>query len=65
MDKILELTQRNHIQQVQQLVQKEFTDGVTALRPVKDRLEAMGNSKISYFEIKLALSMIEKKDFIE
>lgn len=64
-DKILELTQRDHIQQVQQLVQKDFTDGVTALRPVKDRLEEMGFSKISYFEIKLALSMIEKRDFIE
>ncbi len=32
------------------------------LRPIKDKLEEQGNKDISYFEIKLALAMIEKGD---
>ena len=32
------------------------------LRPIKDKLEEQGSTNISYFEIKLALAMIEKGD---
>jgi uncharacterized protein YpbB len=63
-DQLLDLTTRENMRIIQQLIQDEFTDNTGALKPIKERLESTESKHITYFEIKLAVSMIAKKDFI-
>jgi len=60
--KVLDIVSLDHAKQVKQALRRDAILEEVQLRPIKESLEIAGNSLISYFEIKLALAMIEKWD---
>jgi uncharacterized protein YpbB len=59
---IMKLTSFARLKSVKQVVAESFSWKVEKLKPVKEVLEENGNKEVSYFDIKLALVMIEKGD---
>ncbi len=57
-EEVFSMANPEHVAQVQRLLKSEFSGRHDTLRPIKDRLEALGYSKISYFEIKLGIVML-------
>jgi RecQ family ATP-dependent DNA helicase len=47
---------------VKEIINSEFDWMVDSLKPVKEKIEEKWNKDISYFDIKIAISMIWKKD---
>ena len=59
---MLKLTEFSHLKSVKNIVAESFLGTVEKLKPVKEILEENGEKEVSYFDIKLALAMIEKGD---
>lgn len=59
---MLKLTEFSHLKSVKNIVAESFSGKVEKLKPVKEILEENGEKEVSYFDIKLALAMIEKGD---
>lgn len=59
---MLKLTEFSHLKSVKNIVAESFSGKVEKLKPVKEILEENGQKHVSYFDIKLALAMIEKGD---
>ena len=59
---LLKFTQMTKLQAIKKHVAEHFSPWVTKMRELKDSLEQSNDLKISYFDIKIALAMIEKKD---
>jgi len=60
--KVLDLVTLKHAKLVKATVKSDAILENTELKPIKQKLEQQGNTTVSYFEIKLALAMIEKWD---
>lgn len=54
-ESILEKVEKEHIVKVMEIIRNFFADNQEKLRPIKDKLEELWFSDISYFEIKLSL----------
>ena len=59
---MIKLLDLNHLKEVKRVVEESFGSNVDKLKPIKEKLEEEGFGNISYFEIKWALVMIEKRD---
>ncbi|MCH2188797.1 RecQ family ATP-dependent DNA helicase [Candidatus Gracilibacteria bacterium] len=59
---VMKLIDFDHLKAVQQVVISESFSSDSPLKPIKEKLVQVGNKQVSYFEIKLALAMIDKKD---
>lgn len=59
---VLKLVELSNIKKVKEVIKKNFEFWVEKLRPVKDILEEAWEKKISYFDIKIAIIMVEKGD---
>lgn len=58
---ILKLSELVNLKAVKEVLEQDILEE-TKLRPIKEKLEESWYKKVSYFDIKLALAMIEKKD---
>lgn len=58
---IMKLSDLNNLKEVKTVLEEEISD-TSKLKPIKEALENKWFWKISYFEIKIAISMIVKKD---
>lgn len=59
---ILKLSELEKLKTVKLLVESDALIDNLALKPIKEILQDEGRSDISYFDIKLALALIEKED---
>jgi uncharacterized protein YpbB len=59
---MLKLTEFSYLKSVKNIVAESFSGKVEKLKPVKEVFEENGEKEVSYFDIKLALAMIEKGD---
>ncbi len=59
---ILKFTQIWKVQAIKSHIQEYFPNWVEKLRELKDSLEQVWKIQVAYFDIKIALAMIEKKD---
>ncbi len=59
---LLKLTEMSKVQEIKKHIAEKFPDKIEKMRELKDSLEESWTSNISYFDIKIALAMIEKKD---
>ncbi|MCP4523171.1 MAG: DUF559 domain-containing protein [Candidatus Gracilibacteria bacterium] len=62
LNEVMKLVTFSHLKKIKSVITDNFSGTVEALRPVKDLLEESGDKSISYFEIKLAISMAGKGD---
>lgn len=61
---LMALTKPDNISLVQKIIREEFVNDTGKLKPIKDRLEELGNSHISYFEIKAGIAMMGKGESV-
>ena len=59
---VLKFTEFSNLKIIKTIITENFTGSVEALRPVKDLLDENGHKDIPYFDIKLAVSMMQKWD---
>lgn len=59
---IATLVDLDHIKTVHEIVLKYFKGSVEKLKPVKEKCELLGMTKISYWEIKMTLAMMERRE---
>jgi len=59
---ILKLVSFSNIKKVKEVVKQNFNWQVEQLKPLKEELEKLWEKDISYFEIKVCLAMMKKKD---
>jgi len=59
---VMKLVTFSHLKQVKDVLTQKEIPTTSALKPIKEALIESNYEKVSYFEIKLALAMIEKKD---
>ncbi|NVP17627.1 RecQ family ATP-dependent DNA helicase [Candidatus Gracilibacteria bacterium] len=59
---IMKYTSFSKLKIVKDVINKELNGIVSELKPIKEKIENLGNKDISYFDIKLAIAMIDKKD---
>jgi len=62
LSEVFKLVSFSHIKKVKDIVKEKFNSEVDKLKPIKEELEKMWDKDISYFEIKVALEMINKGD---
>ncbi|NCO31567.1 hypothetical protein GW891_01825 [bacterium] len=58
----MKFTSFSKLKNIKDVIIKDLNSIVSELKPIKIRLEELGHKDISYFDIKIAISMIEKKD---
>jgi len=58
---MMKLSDLNNLKEVKKVLEEDILD-TSKLKPIKEALENKWFSKISYFDIKIAISMIEKQD---
>jgi uncharacterized protein YpbB len=59
---MMNLLDLNNLKEVKKIVEDFFWSNTDKLKPIKEKLEEEWFDTISYFEIKGALVMIEKRD---
>ncbi len=59
---ILNLVNFDNLKKVKDVLNNDFWGKSETLKPIKDKLEELWNKKISYFEIKSAIAMMDKWD---
>jgi len=59
---VMKLTEITKLKAVKGVVEANAILTETELRLLKDTLEESGNTEVGYFDIKLALAMIQKGD---
>lgn len=59
---ILKLASFSNIDEVKQVIDSDFVLPIEKLKPLKEKLEEKWRKDIGYFEIKVCIAMIEKKD---
>ncbi len=59
---ILGFSSFSRLKPVKEILNKDFDWKIEALKPIKEKLEEEWNKEVSYFDIKIAIAMIEKKD---
>lgn len=59
---VLNLADFSNLKIVSDVIKKDFNSQVWELKPIKEKLEEYWRKDISYFDIKLAIAMMEKKD---
>ncbi|MDD3145650.1 MAG: RecQ family ATP-dependent DNA helicase [Candidatus Gracilibacteria bacterium] len=59
---IMKFTSFSKLKNIKDVIIKDLNSVVSELKPIKTRLEELEYKDISYFDIKIAISMIEKKD---
>ena len=59
---ILKLTNLDNMEFIKKVVTDYFWGNTEKLKPIKEKLEKLGRKDISYFDIKLCLVMIVRKD---
>ncbi len=59
---ILKLIEFDNLKQVKNILKEYFWENIDKLKPIKEKLEELWFNNISYFEIKISISMIAKKD---
>lgn len=59
---IMKLSPFSSLQKVKNIITKDFLGIVDKLKPIKDKCEETGEKEISYFDIKVAIALIEKGD---
>lgn len=52
---IINLINADNLKQIRKVIDSDFSDGVDKLKPIKEKLEELGFSHISYFEIKVCI----------
>ncbi len=62
LSEILKLVSFSHIKKIKDIINEKFTWELNKLKPIKELLESIWEKNISYFEIKVALEMINKGD---
>jgi hypothetical protein len=62
LSEILKLTEFSNLKKIKTVITDNFSGKVEALRPIKDILDENWEKSVSYFDIKLAVAMIEKWD---
>lgn len=59
---ILKFSEFSKLKKIKEIVKSEFDEHIEKLKPIKEKLEELWENNISYLDIKLTLSMMEKKD---
>ena len=59
---ILKLVEFSHLKSVRDFLDSDPILETRKLKTIRQKLQEQGNKKVSYFDIKLALAMIKKKD---
>jgi ATP-dependent DNA helicase RecQ len=59
---IMKLTIFSNLKLVKQVIENGLKWVINQLKPIKDKLEEQGNKEVSYFDIKIAIAMMDKKD---
>jgi uncharacterized protein YpbB len=57
---LIALSKPDSISLAKKTIREEFANDTGKLKPIKDRLDELGNSHVSYFDIKAAIAMIGK-----
>ncbi len=60
--KILDLVDLDQLKKVKEALESDAILQATELKPIKEKLESLWYTDVSYFDIKIALAMIEKGD---
>ncbi len=61
-EEVSKLTPLDNVEYAREIIEEQFKGKVEKLREIKDVLEAGGRKDIRYFDIHLAIAMIEKKE---
>ncbi|MDD2516201.1 MAG: RecQ family ATP-dependent DNA helicase [Candidatus Gracilibacteria bacterium] len=59
---ILKIADIDNLKNIKKVIDSDFSGQIDKLRFIKDRLEELGFSNISYLEIKVCIAMMEKKE---
>lgn len=59
---LLNYSSISNLKKIKNIIIWELDWDISALKPIKEVLEKAWNKEISYFEIKICISMLEKKD---
>ncbi|RKW23481.1 hypothetical protein D8B46_02195, partial [Candidatus Gracilibacteria bacterium] len=59
---LLNYSSISNLKKIKNIIIGELDGDISALKPIKESLEKAGNREINYFEIKICISMLEKKD---
>ena len=59
---LLNYSSISNLKKIKNIIIWELDWDISALKPIKEALEKAWNKEISYFEIKICISMLEKKD---
>ncbi len=59
---IMKYTSFSSLKTIKDIIINDFNWNIDKLKPIKESLEKIWKDKITYFDIKIAISMIEKKD---
>lgn len=61
LEEVSKLTSLENIEYAREIIEKKFMGKVEKLREIKDTIESVGKMDIRYFDIHLAIAMIEKE----
>ena len=61
-EEVSKLTSLDNIEYARDIIELKFNGKIEKLREIKDVLEAAGRKDIRYFDIHLAIAMIDKKE---
>ncbi|USN58233.1 MAG: helix-turn-helix domain-containing protein [Candidatus Peribacteria bacterium] len=59
---MLKLVRFSHLNEVKRVIQDTFGGDIEKLKPIKEQLEFEEKKDVSYFEIKVAIAMMERGD---
>ena len=59
---LLNYSSISNLKKIKNIIIWELDWDISALKPIKESLEKAWNREINYFEIKICISMLEKKD---
>lgn len=62
LSEVLNLADFSNLKIIAETIKKDFNSVLGELKSLKEKLEENWNKKISYFDIKLAIAMMDKKD---
>ncbi|MCK9272236.1 RecQ family ATP-dependent DNA helicase [Candidatus Gracilibacteria bacterium] len=57
---LLKIANTSNVTKVQEIIKSDFADNTDKLRPIKDKIVELGFGEITYFEIKVAISLQTK-----
>lgn len=62
LNELLKLLEFDNLIQIKKIINTYFLEDLWKLKPIKEKLDELWFNNISYFEIKMTISMLQKKD---